>query len=477
MEEGLQASSRRHTAAHVQRDVRGAPRHRLRVPDGLPEGPAPRAVPRRLDRPGDARRRRRGHPPLVRPGHPDRRGAAHQPAGLQGGRDARGARGARLRVHRDLRRRLPARARLPAARDAVLPGQERRLRAGEVDLPQPGRESLLPLPGDLPQRAHQVRAVRALRDGQLLQLQRHRRRLAQGVHLRRRRLERAHARRGHGPLSARLPARLAVCVGVRHDLPERDPVRLQGVPQAAAALVVRADAAVGGGAALRERVDAAAAAQELPEHLLLRRAHARDQRHLVHLLLGARAADAARVRAGGGERGDAPPLHAVVGDRVAAAARHHVDDGLLAKLVPLHDPLRHVRERNVDPQAGRVARGPARPQGRDDVDGHAEARRRAGLRPDGDAQEDGGLRQGARRRPRARRRRHLRLQRRHVVGLHRLLLHAGLHLPDLLALARRGLQPAAAVGGEAARAGGGARGGRRRRRRRAAAAGAAAVAQ
>ena len=43
----------------------------------------------------------------------------------------------------------------------------------------PGRPQV---PGDLLERAHQVRAVRALQHGQLLQFQRHRRRMAKEVH-------------------------------------------------------------------------------------------------------------------------------------------------------------------------------------------------------------------------------------------------------------------------------------------------------
>eukprot|EP00965_Chrysotila_dentata_P015405 509869-Pleurochrysis_carterae.AAC.1 len=53
------------------------------------------------------------------------------------------------------------------------------------------------------------RVVRALLDGKLFQLQRHGRRLAQGVHRRRGRVERAHACRGHGPLAPCLPQGMA----------------------------------------------------------------------------------------------------------------------------------------------------------------------------------------------------------------------------------------------------------------------------
>ena len=73
--------------------------------------------------------------------------------------------------------------------------------------------------GDLPERAHQVRAVRALLDGKFSQLQRHRRRVAQGVHRLGGWVECAHARRGHGPLAASLPKGVALCVAVRHRLP------------------------------------------------------------------------------------------------------------------------------------------------------------------------------------------------------------------------------------------------------------------
>mmetsp|Transcript_3397 Transcript_3397/g.8538 ORF Transcript_3397/g.8538 Transcript_3397/m.8538 type:complete len:440 (+) Transcript_3397:1022-2341(+) len=216
---------------------------------------------------------------------------------------------------------------------------------------------------------------------------------------------------------------------------------------------LRADAAVGCGEGGGRREHAAAAAQVVPQHLLLRRAHARDQRDLVHLLFHLGAAGAARLRHGGPRGGRAPSVHALVGDRVAATPRHHVDDGLLAQQLPLHDHLRDVRERDEHPQAGRLARGAARPRGLDDVDSHAEARRAglALLRPAEGDQEPRRLPARAVHRLLPRRRGHLRLPRRHLVGLHRLLLRAGADLLDLLALARRGIQPAASARGAAAR--------------------------
>ena len=69
-----------------------------------------------------------------------------------------------------------------------------------------------------------------------------------------------------GPLAARLSQGVAVRMVLRHGMPQRDPLRLQGLPQAAAPLELRADAAVGGGKAERTPQHAATMLQPCCNH-------------------------------------------------------------------------------------------------------------------------------------------------------------------------------------------------------------------
>ncbi len=82
------------------------------------------------------------------------------------------------RVHRDLRRRLPAAGRFPAAHRASLHGPEGRGRAGALGPHQRGLLAADADPVDAARRAFRPRARRAQPRGPLLQLQRHRGHLA-----------------------------------------------------------------------------------------------------------------------------------------------------------------------------------------------------------------------------------------------------------------------------------------------------------
>ena len=116
---GRRVAGRHGPAADLQRDVRRRSADRRGLRDRLPAGPARDPGARRLDR-RDARDRRAGRAPAggarVRHQVPPPDG----PHRLQGRRARSRAAGRARRVHRDLRRRLRAAARLPAADRAVL---------------------------------------------------------------------------------------------------------------------------------------------------------------------------------------------------------------------------------------------------------------------------------------------------------------------------------------------------------------------
>ena len=116
---GRRVAGRHRSAADLQRDVRRRSADRRGLRARLPEGQARDSGARRLDR-RDARHRRAGGAPAGGARFRHQVSPPHRPDRVQGRRARGGAEGGARRVHRDLRRRLRAAARLPDAHRAVL---------------------------------------------------------------------------------------------------------------------------------------------------------------------------------------------------------------------------------------------------------------------------------------------------------------------------------------------------------------------
>ena len=121
----LAAAGRDHPAAALQRDVCRRPADRVGLRDRLPARAARNPGARRLDR-RDPRHRRGRRPALRRPGRRHQVLPPRRPDRLQGRRARSRPEGRPRRVRRDLRRRLPPGARLPAPADAPLHRREGR---------------------------------------------------------------------------------------------------------------------------------------------------------------------------------------------------------------------------------------------------------------------------------------------------------------------------------------------------------------
>ena len=132
----------------------------------------------RLDR-RDAQHRRAGRAPLRRRrASTSSTSTATDRTGYKAGALEAGLEGRARRVRRDLRRRLHPDRRLPHPADAALPRPEGRHGAGALGPHQPGLLAAHEDPGDPARRPLRPRARRPQPRRPLLQLQRHRRRLA-----------------------------------------------------------------------------------------------------------------------------------------------------------------------------------------------------------------------------------------------------------------------------------------------------------
>mmetsp|Transcript_2262 Transcript_2262/g.9116 ORF Transcript_2262/g.9116 Transcript_2262/m.9116 type:complete len:285 (-) Transcript_2262:1583-2437(-) len=193
--------------------------------------------------------------------------------------------------------------------------------------------------GDIPKLPHPVRAVRETRGGSLLQLQWYRGGVAAQVHRGLGRLELPNHGRGHGPLPSGVSARVAVRILGRCHMSQRDTRAVRRLPQAAAQVVVRSDAAVASSYRGRmERQGCSPRKEAVPQRILLRY---QDVCHAPRVILPVRLPHThLRHSTGGG--------HPVLGPRVHAPSDHSEHGVVHARRVGLLRALRPVRERDDD---------------------------------------------------------------------------------------------------------------------------------
>ncbi len=181
---------------------------------------------------------------------------------LQGGRARGGAERGDRRVHRDLRCGLHSAARFPAADAPVLRDRpEDRHGAGPLGAHQPGLLAAHEDPVDPARRALRARARRTQSRRVLLQLQRHRRRLAARGDRLGGRVAARHADRGPRPQLPRAAGRLALRVPPRRRLAGRSAGRDELVQVAAAPVGQGIDPDLHEAAAAHPAIEAAAVGQ------------------------------------------------------------------------------------------------------------------------------------------------------------------------------------------------------------------------
>jgi hypothetical protein len=175
-------------------------------------------------------------------------------------------------VHRDLRRRLRPRARLPATSPASLRRTERRVRAGQMGPREPRLLVAHPLAGDRDRRPLPRRTGRARPGRLLVQLQRHGRRVVRRGDRRCRRVEGRHPDRRPRSVLSGTPRGLDRPLRRRSGGARRSPGAAQRVPTATTPMGPRVARVRGGpaagGVAFRRAVPRAS-----PGHVPLDRLH------------------------------------------------------------------------------------------------------------------------------------------------------------------------------------------------------------
>ena len=205
------ASCRHHPAAALQRDVRRRSAARCGLQDRIPARAARDPGAGRLDRRNAADRRAR-RSPARDAGHRHQVHPSRGPHRLQGRRARRGPEGRARQFRGDLRRRLHSEAGFPDAHHSLLHRRQGRAGAGALGPRQRRLFAADEDPGGAARRALRPRARQPQSRRLLLQLQRHRRHLAQGRDRRRRRLAARHADRRSRPQLPHAAQGLAVRV-------------------------------------------------------------------------------------------------------------------------------------------------------------------------------------------------------------------------------------------------------------------------